>query len=162
MEAIPQEILDARNKLKAKFGDSAASRGKGSSRRTKKVVHKSASTEDAKLKLSLQKVGCQPIDGISEANLFPTDGNVLHFTKCQSLCFWISPSYNTTAIFGKPEEKSVNEFGLKDLMPGIINQLGLGQYLNAANMAKAAEAEQTPAEDDVPDLVENFEDVSKE
>jgi len=95
----------------------AASRGKGSSRRTK-VVHKSASTEDAKLKLSLQKVGCQPIDGISEANLFPTDGNVLHFTKCQSLCcmsslfvVWISPSYNTTAIFGKPEEKSVNEFG---------------------------------------------------
>ena len=47
-------------------------------------------------------------------------------------------------------------------MPGIINQLGLGQYLNAANMSKAAEAEQTPAEDDVPDLVENFEDVSKE
>ena len=47
-------------------------------------------------------------------------------------------------------------------MPGIINQLGLGQYLNAANMAKAAEAEQTPAEDDVPDLVANFEDVSKE
>ena len=96
----------------------AASRGKGSSRRTKKVVHKSASTEDAKLKLSLQKVGCQPIDGISEANLFPTDGNVLHFTKCQSLCcmsslfvVWISPSYNTTAILGKPEEKSVNEFG---------------------------------------------------
>ena len=154
MEAIPQEILDARNKLKAKFADSAASRGKGNSRRTKKVVHKSASSEDAKLKLSLQKVGCQPIDGISEANLFPTDGNVLHFTKCQ---IWISPSYNTTAIFGKPEEKS-----LKDLMPGIINQLGLGQYLNAANMAKAAETEQAPADDDVPDLVENFEDVSKE
>ena len=28
-------------------------------------------------------------------------------------------------------------------MPGIINQLGLGQYLNAANLAKAAEAEKT-------------------
>ena len=47
-------------------------------------------------------------------------------------------------------------------MPGIINQLGLGQYLNAANLAKAAEAEKTPAEDDVPELVENFEEVSKE
>lgn len=57
----------------------AASRGKGSSRRTKKVVHKSASTEDAKLKLSLQKVGCQPIDGISEANLLP------HRWKCSPL-----------------------------------------------------------------------------
>ena len=96
----------------------AVSRGKGSSRRTKKVVHKSASTDDAKLKLSLQKVGCQPIEGIVEANLFPTNGNVLHFTKCQSRCFvyrlfvvWISPSYNTTAIFGKAEEKSLNEFG---------------------------------------------------
>ena len=47
-------------------------------------------------------------------------------------------------------------------MPGIINQPGLGQFLNNANMAKAAEAEQAPAEDDVPDLVENFEDVSNE
>ena len=47
-------------------------------------------------------------------------------------------------------------------MPGIINQLGLGQYLNAANLAKAAEVEKAPAEDDVPELVENFEEVSKE
>ena len=40
--------------------------------------------------------------------------------------------------------------------------MGLGQFLNNANLAKAAEAEQAPAEDDVPDLVENFEEVSKE
>lgn len=43
-----------------------------------------------------------------------------------------------------------------------MSQLGLGQYLNAANMAKAEQAEQAPAEDDVPELVENFEDVSNE
>ena len=62
----------------------AATRGKGNSRRTKKVVHKPAAVEDSKLKLTLQKVGCQPIDGIQEVNLFPTDGKVLHFTKCSS------------------------------------------------------------------------------
>ena len=62
----------------------AATRGKGNSRRTNKVVHKPAAVEDSKLKLTLQKVGCQPIDGIQEVNLFPTDGKVLHFTKCSS------------------------------------------------------------------------------
>ena len=48
-------------------------------------------------------------------------------------------------------------------MPGILNQLGLASLLNNANFAKAAEEEAKPAEDDdVPELVENFEEVSKE
>ena len=51
---------------------------------------------------------------------------------------------------------------LGELLPGVMNQLGLGQFMNAANAAKSAEAAETPAEDDVPELVENFEDVSNE
>ena len=61
-----------------------ASRSKGIGRKGKKVSHKPTSAEDTKLKLTLQKLGCQPIDGIQEVNLFPTDGKVLHFPKSQS------------------------------------------------------------------------------
>ena len=50
-------------------------------------------------------------------------------------------------------------------MPGIINQLGIANLLNNINLAKqeeAADAAAKPAEDDdVPELVENFEEVSK-
>lgn len=50
-------------------------------------------------------------------------------------------------------------------MPGIINQLGIANLLNNINLAKQEEAAAAakPAEDDdVPELVENFEEVSKE
>ena len=49
-------------------------------------------------------------------------------------------------------------------MPGIINQLGIANLLNSVNLLKQEEAAAAkPAEDDdVPELVENFEEVSKE
>lgn len=49
-------------------------------------------------------------------------------------------------------------------MPDIISQLGIANLLNSANLAKKQEeAASKPADDDdVPELVENFEEVSKE
>lgn len=47
-------------------------------------------------------------------------------------------------------------------MPGILNQLGLASLLNNAALAKGAEEAKPAEDDDVPDLVENFEEVSKD
>lgn len=84
--------------------------GKGVGRRSKKVVHQSNNVEDGKLKLTLRKLGCQPIDMISEVNFFPKSEDIYHFSKCQgtgvfveSCVVWISPMNNTTAVFGTPE-----------------------------------------------------------
>ena len=64
---------------------------------------------------------------------------------------------NTTAVFGAPERGPLNSYG-----PGIFNQLGLASLLGALQQAKNEEAKKPAEDDDVPDLVENFEDVRKE
>ena len=47
------------------------------------MVHQTANMEDAKLKQTFHKLGCQPIDLISEVNFFPKAEDIYHFTKCQ-------------------------------------------------------------------------------
>ena len=58
----------------------------------------------------------------------------------------------------------VLRIAISKYVPGILNQLGLANLLNASNMkgVEAAEAEAEADDDDVPELVENFEDVSKD
>jgi nascent polypeptide-associated complex subunit beta len=98
------------------------------------------------------------------------DGHVLHFTnpKVQA-----SLAANTFAITGTPEEKPLTE-----MLPGIFNQLvggteslshlrklaqnfptqesgGVGALAGMGGMAGIDE------DDDVPDLVENFDEASK-
>ena len=60
--------------------------------------------------------------------------------------------------------------GLSDLLPGIINQLGpdnidhlkqLADNLSNSNKSTSMGEEHDDGDEDVPDLVENFEDVSK-
>lgn len=51
---------------------------------------------------------------------------------------------------------------LKNYMPNIINQLGIASLLNSAAMARNEEAAKPAEDDDVPELVENFEEVSKD
>ena len=53
---------------------------------------------------------------------------------------------------------------LQDLLPGIINELGSENLANLKEIAGSyggAEAATADDDDDVPDLVENFEDASK-
>lgn len=54
--------------------------GKGTPRRKHKVQHKSAGGDDKKLQFNLKRLGCQPIAGIEEVNLFRDDGKVIHFS----------------------------------------------------------------------------------
>ncbi|XP_065905868.1 transcription factor BTF3 homolog 4-like isoform X2 [Dysidea avara] len=136
--------------------------GKGTARRKKKVVHKTA-TDDKKLQSTLKKLAVNSIPGIEEVNMFKDDGNVLHFSnpKVQA-----SLQANTFAISGNCEDKPMTE-----MLPGILTQLGAesltGLRKLAANFTQQGDtqdqqiAEQDEDSDDVPDLVENFDEASK-
>jgi len=152
--------------------------GKGTVRR--KVVKKSVSAtqgDDRKVQAALKKLGVQPITGVEEVNMFKDDGNVLHFANPRAVHAAL-PSH-VMAVTGPSQNKELTE-----LVPGILNQLGpeslaglrrlAEQYQSmtsrqaavaaAAGGAGAGLGEEKKGEvddDEIPDLVENF-DVDDE
>ncbi|QRW07311.1 NAC domain-containing protein [Ceratobasidium sp. AG-Ba] len=143
--------------------------GKGSVRR--KVVPRSSAKasggDDKKLAAALKKLNVQPITGIEEVNMFQADGNVLHFAgpKVHG-----AHSSNTFAVYGMGHVKDLTE-----LVPGILNQLGPDSLASLRKLAesyqmmqaRAQAAGQAPGgalgaddDDEVPDLVENFDAVA--
>mmetsp|Transcript_42002 Transcript_42002/g.98526 ORF Transcript_42002/g.98526 Transcript_42002/m.98526 type:complete len:157 (+) Transcript_42002:40-510(+) len=150
---------DKLNKLMA----SVRTGGKGSVRRKKKAVHKTATTDDKRLQNTLKRLGVNNIPGIEEVNLFRDNGTVIHFKnpKVQA-----SIGANTYVISGTAENKK-----LQDLLPGIINQLGPDNLDNLKKIAEQYSGDKgsAPAEladggddEDVPELVEDFEQASKQ
>merc|ERR1712088_1031044 len=151
-----QEKLQA-NQANVRIG------GKGTVRRKKKVVHRTATTDDKKLQSSLKKLSVNNIPGIEEVNMIKDDGTVIHFNnpKVQA-----SLAANTFAVTGHGENKQIT-----DLLPGILNQLGAESLTHlkklASNVPSAdgldggMEAGKDDDDDDVPDLVENFDEASK-
>jgi len=138
--------------------------GKGTARRKKKVVHRTATTDDKKLQGSLKKLAVNNIPGIEEVNMIKDDGTVIHFNnpKVQA-----SLAANTFAITGHAEPKQITE-----MLPGILNQLGAESLTHLKRLATIQSAtgalnEQTNSnvdeeeDEDVPDLVENFDEPSK-
>jgi len=135
---------------------SSALGGKGSVRRKKKIVHRTATTDDKKLQNSLKKLAVNPIPGIEEVNMIKDDGTVIHFNnpKVQA-----SLQANTFAISGHADTKKITE-----LVPGILSQLRADNIQSLAKLGSslAADAAEGAADDDdVPDLVENFDDAAK-
>jgi nascent polypeptide-associated complex subunit beta len=149
------EIEAARAKLKAKFGD-VRTGGKGSVRRTKKTGAKPAGADDKKLQGTLKKLGCQPIPAIEEINMFMNTGEVIHFVnpKLQA-----SIPANVFVVSGHSEIKP-----LQELLPGIASQLGAENLMALKKLAEQAFAAQAAGhnDEDIPNLVENFEEVSKQ
>ena len=146
-----QQMLEARKKLAERFGDSSRTGGKGSVRRKKKMIHKNPLGDDKKLKGALKKLGVQNLPSIEEANMFKEDNKVLHF---KTPVVQAAVKDNLYVITGQPEEKE-----LRDLMPGIIPQISaqnMDFLKEFAEMAKKQEADE-----DIPDLVENFDDVAE-
>merc|ERR1712032_567846 len=78
--------------------------GKGTVRRKKKVVHRTATTDDKKLQSSLKKLSVNNIPGIEEVNMIKDDGTVIHFNnpKVQA-----SLAANTFAVTGHAENKQI-------------------------------------------------------
>ncbi|XP_071952516.1 transcription factor BTF3 homolog 4-like [Antedon mediterranea] len=153
------------NKLKASAGQVRIG-GKGSARRKKKVVHKTATTDDKKLQATLKKLQTNNIPGIEEVNMIRDDGTLIHFNnpKVQA-----SLAANTFAITGHGEIKKITE-----MLPGILSQLGVDSTATLKSLAESIPGMQDVAplapkpdeidedDEDVPDLVENFDAPSKE
>lgn len=77
-------VAEAREKMIARrFGGAQQSRtgGKGTVRRKKKTMHKTATSDDKKLGSTLKKLGVTNIPAIEEVNLFTVDGKVIHFSN---------------------------------------------------------------------------------
>uniref|UniRef100_A0A7N5ZPR6 Transcription factor BTF3 n=2 Tax=Anabas testudineus TaxID=64144 RepID=A0A7N5ZPR6_ANATE len=102
--------------------------GKGTARRKKKVVHKTATADDKKLQGSLKKLAVNNIAGIEEVNMIKDDGTVIHFNnpKVQA-----SLSANTFAITGHAEIKQLTE-----MLPGILSQLGADSLSSLRKLAE--------------------------
>eukprot|EP00039_Didymoeca_costata_P018003 m.331722 g.331722 ORF g.331722 m.331722 type:complete len:159 (+) comp16786_c0_seq1:106-582(+) len=142
--------------------------GKGTARRKKKVVHRTATSDDKKLQSTLKKLAVNNIPGVEEVNMIKDDGNVIHF---QNPKVQAAIAANTFSITGQGESKELSE-----MLPSILNQLGpdslnslkrlaetYGQGANAA-IPEAAEPEggEDEDDDDVPDLVENFDETANQ
>eukprot|EP00427_Karlodinium_veneficum_P025842 CAMPEP_0169121066 /NCGR_PEP_ID=MMETSP1015-20121227/32459_1 /TAXON_ID=342587 /ORGANISM="Karlodinium micrum, Strain CCMP2283" /LENGTH=155 /DNA_ID=CAMNT_0009184123 /DNA_START=62 /DNA_END=529 /DNA_ORIENTATION=- len=154
MAPVPDEVAAAREKLRQRF-EGVRTGGKGTARRVKKAKHASHAADDKQLQAQLKKLGVNNIPGIEEVNMFREDGSVVHFAapKVQA-----SVAANTYTISGHAEEKK-----LEELLPGIINQLGPDNLMNLKRIAEAhvANSSVEGSTDDIPDVGENFEDVSK-
>lgn len=123
------------------------------------VVHATAATDDKKLQSCLKKLSVNTIPGIEEVNMIKDDGTVIHFNNPKAQA---SLSANTFAITGHGENKQITE-----MLPGILSQLGpegLTQLKRlASTVAGTAVGKATLEEDDeVPNLMENFDEASKE
>lgn len=134
--------------------------GKGTPRRKKKVVHSTQATDDKKLQSSLKKLSVNTIPGIEEVNMIKDDGTVIHFNNPKAQA---SLAANTFAITGHGENKQITE-----MLPGILSQLGpegLNQLKRlASSVTNSGVSGKLVADEDdeVPDLVENFDEASKE
>jgi nascent polypeptide-associated complex subunit beta len=137
--------------------------GKGSARRKKKVIHRTNTTDDKKLQGSLKKLGLTTIPGIEEVNMIKDDGEVIHFNnpKVQA-----SLAANTFAVTGHAEIKQITE-----MLPTILSQLRAENFSSAlkklATSTGNANGEKTSIpeieeDEDMPELVENFDEASKD
>ncbi|XP_053208762.1 transcription factor BTF3 homolog 4-like [Panonychus citri] len=130
--------------------------GKGTARRKKKVIHRTATTDDKKLQNSLKKLAVNPIPGIEEVNMIKEDGTVIHFNnpKVQA-----SLTASTFAITGHGETKK-----LTDMVPGILTQLRADNLSSLKNLAPSSNTGDAvaPEDEEVPELVGNFDENAKE
>merc|ERR1719195_1063353 len=157
---VPDDVKAAREKLKTRF-ENVRTGGKGTARRRKLAKHQSHGADDKQLQAQLKRLGVNNIPGIEEVNMFKDDGSVLHFAtpKVQA-----SVSANTYVVAGHGENKK-----LEELLPGIINQLGPDNLANLKRIAEGYAASGAGAgaevkegdDEDIPDIGENFEEVSK-
>jgi len=124
--------------------------GKGTMRRKHKVVRKSSGTDDKKLQATLKKLGVNPIQAIEEVNFFKEDGTVIHFNQPKVQA---NIHTNTYVVSGTAETRNLNE-----LLPGILNQLGPESLANLKKLAESYTAAHAENDDEVPELVENFDE----
>eukprot|EP00879_Flechtneria_rotunda_P000235 GHRR01000313.1.p1 GENE.GHRR01000313.1~~GHRR01000313.1.p1 ORF type:complete len:165 (+),score=54.70 GHRR01000313.1:183-677(+) len=162
-----------RDKL-MKMAGAVRTGGRGTMRRKKKAVHKTTSTNDKRLQNTLKRLGVNTIPGIEEVNIVKDD-NIIHFVnpKVQA-----SIAANTYVVSGPSTTKSLAEMPeLMGISPALFNQMDPASLAQLQKMAAQYQAAggKFPGipsagagadagddeDDDVPDLVENFEEAAK-
>ena len=88
--------------------------GKGTVRRKKKVVHRTATTDDKKLQSSLKKLSVNNIPGIEEVNMIKDDGTVIHFNN---------PKVGRLINKSKSDSLHVNLIRFKQVLQPILSPL---------------------------------------
>ena len=155
MDDKAKQMQEARDKLKAKFGAKTQIGGKGGARRTKKVSKKADKNEDKKLKQQLKKFNVQSLPDIEEVNFFKDDDTVMNF-KRPAVDFSVRD--NLLVVSGNPQVKEI-----ESMLPDILKQVGPEQAAKLKDVVKKDDKveEVNDDDDDIPDLVGNFEDASK-
>jgi nascent polypeptide-associated complex subunit beta len=144
--------------------------------------------DDKKLSSVLKKMSMTNINAVEEVNIFKDDGTVIHILQPKSKKILISANFifhciyfivqasipsNTYVVSGATEVKR-----LEELLPGILTQLGpesmdyLRAYAESMGVGRPApkaggpsvetikEGEEEDEDDEVPALVENFEEAA--
>ncbi len=113
--------------------------------------------DDKKLSAALKKLNMQNLPGVEEVNIFQSNGNIIHFNKPKIQA--MIP--NVFVVSGNAETKP-----LAEMLPKVIDQLGpesierLRKIAEQMGMFGNAGASAAAEDDDVPELVENFEDAA--
>ena len=94
-------------KLVGKGPTTVRTGGKGSVRRKHKVVRKTATHDDKRLKATLNKLSVRDIPAIEEVNLFKDDGTVIHFVNPK-----VSRQHSTERIAAVREQRQAGTRGL--------------------------------------------------
>ena len=155
-EITDKEILEARKQLAAKFGNTQLG-GKGNKKRKKEAKHRGGKVEaDKKIVALAKKSQARKINEVSEINIFRDDNTVVHFKK-PTLEY--SFTEKVSFVSGTHETKNI-----KDLLPGIIKQLGPKQFDFMKEYAETLKKKDKKNDkiEEAPELVEDFEEVSKE
>ncbi|KDD74057.1 hypothetical protein H632_c1612p0 [Helicosporidium sp. ATCC 50920] len=140
-------------KLQKMVGD-VRTGGKGTVRRKKKAVHKSNTTDDKRLQAALKRSGVNTIPDIEEVLLMRKDNNGLVFTNPKVQANITALTY---VVSGPSVLKSSSE-----IMKSLVTSMGgLANIMQAVNPAFAPEGgvQEPEGDDEVPTLVENFEEV---
>ena len=154
-EVTEKEILEARKKLAEKFGNTQIG-GKGTQRRKHEAKKRGNKVEtDKKIEGIAKKAQAKKLNEISEINIFKDDNTVIHFKK-PTLEY--SFKEKVSFVSGLHETKNI-----KELLPAIIKQLGPKQFEFMKEYAETLKSKDNKNEkiDEAPELVEDFESVSK-
>ncbi|XP_054443244.1 transcription factor BTF3-like [Pteronotus mesoamericanus] len=142
--------------------------GKGTAHRKKEAGHRTATADDKILQFwpwlfSLRKLGVNDLSGTEEVNMVTNQGTAIHFNnpKVQAPL-----AANAFTFMGNAETKQRTE-----MLPSILNQLGTDSLTSLRRLAEALPRPSADGKaplatgkgdgDEAPDLVENFDEASK-
>merc|ERR1719284_1455964 len=153
------EMAKARAALAARSKGASRTGGKGSVRRKKKVVKKSGGAADnSKLQNALRRLGVNQVTSVQEVQMHMDDDQCMVFNQQPRVQANISA--NTYVVSGSHEMKKSSEVS----GPG-YNIADLQRLMEMQKAAQAAGKGAAPAaeggDDDIPDLVEDFEKIDQ-